>query len=160
MARETAVPNGSGFAYEVGVEAIREQLRRIEALDSKSGILIAADGVLAGLLFQGNSLLQRIPSAVAAIGLIGVLGSLLLALLSFLNREYRLAPSFPASMALMAAPGEWLRWRFLGSIEQALEENNHRLATKSRFLTTSMVTLLITLVFLGVYSVPVVIGGG
>lgn len=160
MARETAVPEGSGFAYDVGVQAIREQLSRIEALDSKAGILIAADGVLAGLLFQGDSLLQRIPSAIAAIGLIGVLGSLLLALLSFLNREYRVAPSFPASMTLMAAPGEWLKWRFLGSLEEALQENNNRLAWKARLLTASMVTLLITLSLLGVYAVPVVIGGG
>ena len=92
MARQTAVPEGAGFAYDVGIRAIDEQLRRIEALDSKAGILIAADGVLVGLLLGGRSLLGRIPALASGLGLALVLASLLLALLSFAGRQYSSAP--------------------------------------------------------------------
>ena len=159
MAWESAVPDGAAFAYEVGVEAIREQLRRIEALDSKAGILIAADGVLAGLLFSGDSLIHQIPAFAAASGLIGVLVSLLLALISFTNREYRLAPSFAASVRLMAAPREWMEWRFLGNLEEAFQVNKRRLVRKAGFLTSSMIVLMTTLMVLGGYAVPTVVGG-
>ena len=108
---------------------------------------------------SGGSLIQDIPALAAAIGLIGVLVSLLLALISFTNREYRLAPSFAASVRLMAAPREWLEWRFLGNLEEAFQVNKRRLVRKAGFLTSSMIVLMTTLMVLGGYAVPTVVGG-
>lgn len=49
MAQNHLVPEGASFAYAVAIAALDEQLRRIEALDTKAGILMAVDGVIAGL---------------------------------------------------------------------------------------------------------------
>ncbi len=43
------------FAFENAAKALHEQLGRLESLDAKAGVLLAADGVLAGLLFATDS---------------------------------------------------------------------------------------------------------
>lgn len=48
MARD--VPLGAPFAFEMALRSLDEQLERINALDTKAGVLIAADGVIVGLL--------------------------------------------------------------------------------------------------------------
>ena len=85
MARETAVPEGSGFAFEMSLRALDEQLRRIEALDSKAGILIAADGILAGLLLSGRGPLLQAPKPVLFAAVAAVISSLSFALLAFIR---------------------------------------------------------------------------
>jgi len=159
MARQTAVPEGAGFAYDVGIRAIDEQLRRIEAFDTKAGILIAADGVLVGLLAADTSLLPLLPRIPVAIGLSLVLSSLALALVAFGIRRYRIGPSLSASIRLMAASAEWLRWRFLGDLERSVTANDARLRWKSRFLSGAMLSLLTAILLLGGYAVLAVIGG-
>jgi hypothetical protein len=152
MATQIPLPEGSGFAYEVGIRSLDEQLRRIEALDSKAGILIAADGLLVGLLLSGDSMLAAVPNLVAGSGLGGVLASLLLALIAFANREYQVAPALPAVIGMMAAPEDWLRWRFVGNLREAVGRNRQRLLWKSRFLTAALVLLFAAVTLLGGYA--------
>jgi hypothetical protein len=127
MSQRQAVPPGASFAYDAAVASLDEQLQRIEALDSKAGIVIAADGVLMALLFGRSSLITKAPTwlAATAVGMVAI--SLLLALIAFANRRYRTAPNPLAVMRLMAAPTEWLRWRFLGNLQEALTENDAKL---------------------------------
>ena len=54
-------PQGASFAFDNAAKALDEQLGRIESLDAKAGILLAADGVLAGLLFATGSVLVQAP---------------------------------------------------------------------------------------------------
>jgi hypothetical protein len=100
MAQPYLVPDGAPFAYNVAGAALDEQLRRIEVLDSKAGILIAADGVLAGLLFGRSSLILAAPRALSAIVVGLVLISLLLGLIAFANRRYGTAPHPAAVLRL------------------------------------------------------------
>jgi hypothetical protein len=143
MAQPYLVPDGAPFAYNVAGAALDEQLRRIEVLDSKAGILIAADGVLAGLLFGRLSLILAAPRALSAIVVGLVVISLLLGLIAFANRRYRTAPHPAAVLRLMAAPEAWLRWRFLGNLQGALLENEGKLTWKARYLTAAQVSLFV-----------------
>jgi len=103
VAQSYPIPHGAGFAYDVATAALDEQLRRIEALDSKAGILIAADGVLAGLLFGRSSLITTAPRWLGALVVGLVVLSLLLGLMSFANRRYRRTPRPQAAIRFMAA---------------------------------------------------------
>lgn len=49
---DLGIPAGAEFAYEVGVRALESQSRRVDSLDTKAAVILAVDGVLAGLLFQ------------------------------------------------------------------------------------------------------------
>jgi hypothetical protein len=152
------VPEGSSFAYEVAIAALDDQLRRIEALDSKAGILIAADGVLIGLLFSEPSRLVEAPRALSvAVGLVVI--SLLLALISFANRRYRVAPHPTGVIRLMAASEGWLRWRFLGNLERARIENDAKLRWKARFVTAALTGLFGAVALLGTYFVVAIAAG-
>lgn len=82
MAQSHLVPAGASFAYDTAVAALAEQLRRFGVLDSKAGILIAADGVLAGLLFGRSSLIPAAPRSLAATVVGLVVLSLLLGLVA------------------------------------------------------------------------------
>jgi hypothetical protein len=159
VAQAYPVPHGASFAYGIAAAALDEQLRRIEALDSKAGILIAADGVLTGLLFSESSLLLTAPRVISAVAVSLVVLSLLLALVAFANRRYRIAPHPPAVVRLMAAPENWLRWRFIGNLEEARVENDNKLRWKARFVTAALASLLGAVALLGGYFLVAIAAG-
>lgn len=153
------VPEGASFAHEVSAGTITEQLGRIEALDSKAGILMATDGVLAGLLLGRGSLLLEAPRLLTA-GAVGfVVASLILALLAFANRRYDAAPSAEGAVRLMAAPEEWLKWRFLGSMRDAIRVNRKNLLWKARLLTLALTSLIAAVGLLGAYFIYALLTG-
>ncbi len=45
------IPQSAAFAFDIAREALAEQLARTDSIDSKAGILLAADGLLAGLIY-------------------------------------------------------------------------------------------------------------
>lgn len=153
------VPRGASFAYSVAQRGLDEQLGRIEALDAKAGIVIATNGVLAGLLFGRSSLLLAMPEFLA--GLISLLvgTSLLLALIAFATRKYLIAPQAEAVRELMGWGEDWLRWRFLGNLEEALRENNRRLARKTRWLSLALFSLMLAVIGLIGYFAPHLFSG-
>jgi hypothetical protein len=151
------VPRGASFAYRVAERNLDEQLGRIEALDSKAGILMATDGVLAGLLFGHSSLLVSMPKPVGAVTALLVGSSLLLALLAFVNRRYRTALRAESVMRLMAFDEDWLRWRFLGSLQVALEENDAKLRWKTLWLSSALFALIASITLLVGYFVYAVL---
>lgn len=153
------IPRGAPFAYAVAERSLEEQLGRIEALDAKAGIVIATNGVLAGLLFGRSSLLLTMPEALAGVISLLVGTSLLLALIAFATRRYSIAPQAEAVRELMGWGEEWLRWRFLGNLEEALLENNRRLARKTRWLSLALFTLMLTVVGLVAHFAPSLFGG-
>jgi hypothetical protein len=152
-------PRGAPFAYAVAERSLQEQLSRIEALDAKAGIVIATNGVLAGLLFSRSSLLLTMPELLAGaiVLLVGI--SLLLALVAFATRKYLTAPEAQAVRQLMGAGEDWLRWRFLGNLEEALRENSRRLTRKARWLSSALFSLMLAVVGLVVYFAPSLFSG-
>ena len=145
------MPAGARFAYQVALRAIDEQLRRIEALDSKAGVLIAADGLVIGLLAGNRSMIVEGPVWVGFAVVAAVTASLILALLAFTTRRYDAAPNPDAAIRLMTADPEWLEWRFLGNLRDAIGANRGKLGTKTRLLSAALVGLLVGAALLGGY---------
>jgi hypothetical protein len=147
------VPDGAAFAFDVARRTLDEQLRRIEALDGKAGLLVAAGGVLAGLLFSRGSLLVGAPRLMVGVAAIALTSSLVFALLAFWTRRYDVAPKPEALSQLMAAREEWLQWRFIPNVLNAIAVNRRKLALKSAFLTWALICLIVAVVLLGGYFI-------
>ena len=137
-----------------------EQLRRIEALDTKAGVLIAAGGLVIGLLAGNRSFTVEAPTWVRATVLVTVTSSLVLALLAFATRKYQTAPNSDAVIRLMTAEPDWLEWRFLGNLSNAIRANRKNLRTKARLLSSALVTLIAGASVLGGYSLVDTIATG
>jgi hypothetical protein len=159
MPEAKPMPPGSSFAYEVGVSSLEEQRKRIDALDSKAGVTLAAAGVFAGFVFRGDTLLRGAPPVIGAAGAILLVLSMLGALFAFADRRYRIAPAPEAVAAMMSFPDDWLRWRFLGNVLEAVEVNRGKLSVKARWLTAAQTALLAAVMVIGGYFVKVLIVG-
>jgi hypothetical protein len=147
------VPQSAPFAFDVARGALREQLSRIDSLDSKAGILLAADGILAGLIFGRGELVMHAPRLIAASAGVSVLGSLACALRAFAGRNYQLAPKPDEVARLAAALEDWLRWNFMGNVLEAVDRNRVRLEQKFRWLSAGQFLLLVALAPVGGYFV-------
>jgi hypothetical protein len=53
----------------------------------------------------------------------------------------------------MEAREEWLRWRFIPNVLNAIAVNRRKLAPKSAFLTWAMVCLIVAVLLLGGYFI-------
>lgn len=53
----------------------------------------------------------------------------------------------------MAAEPDWLRWRFLDNMQEALRNNRGKLRTKTRLLSTSLTSLIGGATLLGGYLI-------
>lgn len=148
-----SVPLGASFAFEMALRSLDERLGRINALDTKSGVLIAADGVIVGLLAGERSIFARAPAWIGVGVLVTIGASLILSLLAFTTRRYESAPRAEAVIRLMAAEPDWLRWRFLENMQEALINNRGKLRTKTRLLSASLTSLIGGSTLLGGYLI-------
>lgn len=148
----TGIPQGAAHAYEVGVHSLEAQARRIDSIDTKAAVVLAVDGVFAGLLF-GPGRLTEIPRAILLAVVVSLFVSAFLALLGFWTRKHRTAPEFSAMMRFMMRNEEWLKWRFLGNIEEAERKNAEKFKWKVRLVTGSMTALLVDIVLVAGYLV-------
>lgn len=133
------------------MRTLDEQMQRIDALDTKAGVLIAAGGVLAGLLFGRGALLGSADPLLAILTVLLQLISLVLALGAFASRRYEPGLRPETVVRLMAADSLWLRWRFLGNLVEAIEVNRGKLRWKARALTLSLACLICAVVLMGGY---------
>lgn len=156
-----AIPPGAPFAFDMALRALDEQLGRIEALDTKAGVLVAADGVVAGFLLGRGSVLARAPLPLARAVIALLFLSMCSALLAFATRRWETAPA-PEAMARWLGGGDegWLRWRFLPNVLDALDDNRPQLRRKARLLALALATLLVTIALLGGYLMQVLIASG
>jgi hypothetical protein len=121
---------------ELAREAQIEQLRSIEALDTKAATLIGFAGVLLGLVFSSSIATDHwnhvLTAGVAALS-VGIVG--LFALL--LPRRYRYNPNIVAlTKRYLEQPEEETLAVTIESIEQALVSNADVLKWKIRLLNT------------------------
>jgi hypothetical protein len=154
------VPKSASFAFEIATISLREQIQRVDALDTKAGILLAADGIAATLVFNRNALPTATPTAIILVSGLAVLTSLASTLISFVNRNYALAPTPEVVTGLADTPEDWIRWRMIGNLLEALDVNRAKLRQKARFLTGGQFALLVGLVVMGGYSLYATLFGG
>ncbi len=153
--------SGASFAFDNAAKALDEQLGRIESLDAKAGVLLAADGVLAGLLFATDSVLFQAPRILGVAVTVSLLFSILLALLAFSTRKYETAPTPEAVIGLMEQGSEaWLKWSFLGNLILALTINRSKLGRKTRLLGSAIALLFMVVLLLGTYLIYLLARGG
>jgi len=152
------IPAGSDFAYEVGIRALEAQSRRVDSLDTKCGVILAVDGVLAGLLFGSYQDLDLVSKPIAVSVTTLLLLSFLAALRAFSTREYAAAPKFQAVSAWIVRDEEWLKWRFLGNIQEAELENSKKLERKVRWLWWSVTLLFGDVCLTGGYLIWTIAG--
>jgi hypothetical protein len=148
-------PPGTDFLFERAARGLDDQMRWIDALDTKAGVLMAADAVIAGLVLSRDSLLLQGPwwVAVAVAGLL--LMSLLLALFSFSTRRFELAPSVASLVPAVKAGGTAaeMRWRALTGLIEALEINEPKVSQKANLLFFSACSLTLAVGLFGGYFV-------
>ncbi len=137
-------PPAASFLYEEAARELKEQFDWIDTLDTKAGILLAAGGVIAGLVLTRDSMLLWAPPliTVAIVAALGV--SLSFALLAFGTRHYQLAPDVQDLWPAMASATEAeLKWESFPDILEAIDINQPKLNQKATFLFWSGASLLI-----------------
>lgn len=147
------IPPGAEFAYDVAHEALKDQLRRIEAQDAKAGILIAAAGVFGGFIFSSDSFLRSGPTWVIVLAGGLVITAVLSALLASMNQRYVTAPRATAVARFAAREATWLKWRFLGNLHRAVDWNRRKLNRKTRFLAFAQGLFMLAVLVVGGYFV-------
>ena len=147
------VPQGAAFAYETAMRALDEQLRRIDALDAKAGILLAADGIIVGLVVGGGSLAHDTPAWITSLAGAAVLVSLMSAVGALLNQNYAIAPEPQTVAVLASASDEWIRWRVIGNVLGAVDGNRRKLRRKAQALTFGQLALLVGVGVFGGYFI-------
>jgi hypothetical protein len=147
-------PRGVGYAHDAALKAYDDQMKWIDALDGKAGILIAADGVIAGLIMIRESVLGRAP-ALLAIGVATLLlTSLVLAILAFSTRAYEIAPDIDSLLPQMSLLDDLsLKSIALKGFVTALDINESKVERKAALLFYSAITLLGAITLFGSYFV-------
>jgi hypothetical protein len=130
-----------------------EQLARIDSLDQKAGIVLAAGGIVGGLVLAPGDRFAAFPTWLAIVIVVTIVASLLGSLIALANRRYELAPAPERVASLAGADEDRLRWMFIGNLLEAVELNRAKLRTKSRWLTASQSALFAAVFQLGAYSV-------
>ncbi|MDP9222581.1 MAG: hypothetical protein M3P18_01755 [Actinomycetota bacterium] len=152
MAITATPPPGVDFLFEAAVRALDDQMRWIDALDTKAGVLLAADGVIAGLVLTRGSMLLGAPAWVGVLVAFLLFISLVLALLSFSTRRFELAPDLSALVpAARTSSGPSLRWAALPDILSALEINEPKIGQKANLLFYSGAGLMVAAGLFGGY---------
>jgi hypothetical protein len=151
MTTSSPPPQGTDFLFETALRSLDDQMRWIDALDTKAGVLMAADAVVAGLVLTRNSLLLEASPWVGVAVAVLLLISLLLALFSFSTRRFELAPNVSA---LLPAPNSGstagtMRWTALTDVLGALEVNEPKLGQKADLLFYSAVGLMLAVALFG-----------
>ena len=149
MSSARLTPRGIAYAHDAAAKTYDDQMRWIDALDSKAGMLMAADGVIVSLLVTRDSVLATSPNIVA-IGTAGSLFiSLVFALLAFSTRRYEVAPDLdPLLQQMQHLDNDGLRWIALEGLVNAVEVNESKVDTKAQHLFSSAVALLVAILIL------------
>ena len=126
----------------------------IDALDTKAGVLLAADGVIAGLILSPESTLTTAPIFVAITVAALLLTSLLAAVSSFTARNYEIAPD-PTDLVLKMPhyDASELQRATTTTILNAIVVNEPKVARKARYLSLAAGSLLLSVISYGAYFI-------
>ena len=154
MAHPGMTPKGIEYAHEAASKAYDDQMQWIDALDTKAGILMAADGVIVSLVLTADSVLTRAPILVAVVITIALFISLVMALISFSTRAYETAPDIERLLQQMQHLDDGgLKWIALEGLSNALEVNESKVDRKSGYLFLSAMGLLLAILVFAFFFV-------
>jgi hypothetical protein len=149
---EAIQPVGSDLAFDTASARLAAQSAEIDALDAKVGVALAADGVLVGFMFGTRTAVGSVWTIVAAGLALAVSG--VAALLSFWPRRFIAVPEVRALAAMCIsfprASSAMLKWRWISTAVEAVEQNQRLLHHKVRWLKVSAIALLAGIVSLGI----------
>lgn len=136
-------PRGITYTHDAASKAYDDQMQWIDALDTKAGMLMAADGVIVSLVMTTESVLTRAPTIVGVTTAACLFLSLVLALLAFSTRRYEVAPDVDRLVQQMQhLDDSALRWIALEGLVNALEVNESKVDKKAGYLFLSAIGLL------------------
>ena len=154
MAQTGLTPRGVSFVHEAASKAYEDQMKWIDALDGKAGILMAGDGVIAGLIMTQGSVLTKSPTTIAVIVTALLFASLGLALLAFGTRRYEVAPDIDQLLPQMPhLDDDALRWIALNGYVNALDVNESKIEQKADLTFYSGMCFLAAIVMFGGYFI-------
>lgn len=121
---QIGIPRGAEFAFGAAAATLTSQAALVDALDAKVGILLAAEGVLAGFIF-GSS--RDVSSVILILSLVSLLTSAAFAIASFWPRRFASVPDARTLGAIVAGnPGlsePELKWMFIRNAVEGIEDN-------------------------------------
>ncbi len=126
-------PPGIPLAWDVSIAILQVELRVIDQLDTKAGVVIGALVVAGGLVL--NTTGRGFAQVLVGVALIL---ALVFATLSFLVRKYEDAPD-PARFASAALfEPDYMKEAFLGNVLEAVDANHERGARKGLYLNCAV----------------------
>lgn len=145
-------PKAAEFAFNNAVRVLDGQNLRVDSMDTKAGILLAADGVLAGFLVGADSVLLRAPKCFATVAVILLVLASIFALGAFYPRKYHAAPVAQAVADDSDNHDDdlALKWSWVGNVLEAVAFNNKALEHKGVLLRFAGAGLAMTLLVLGI----------
>lgn len=139
------VPATASFAFDTAVSTLTRQDALVDSLDAKIGVLLAAEGVLAGFIFGAT---RNVASPILFCGLFSLVASSALAIVSFWPRAFATVPDARALASIAAGnigmSEPELKWMFIRNAVEGIEENREVLHAKVKWLKASTVFLLVT----------------
>jgi hypothetical protein len=143
-------PPQGDFVFDTAVRALDDQMRWIDALDVKAGVLMASDGVIAGLVLTRGSILLQAPLWVGVLVALLLFVSLVLALLSFSTRRFEIAPDIVSLATRSQTETEAsLRASAVPGIIDALQINESKVGQKANLLFMSGTGLMLSVAVFG-----------
>lgn len=154
MAHPGLTPQGITYAHEAASTVYDEQMRWIDSLDTKAGILMAADGVIISLVMTPGSVLSRAPTVAGIMMATALFLSLVLALLAFSTRRYEVAPDIDRLIQQMQhLDDSALKWVALEGLAHAVAVNESKVDSKAGYLFLSALGLLVAILLFAAFFI-------
>lgn len=143
MGTRGLVPEGIAYAHEAASKSYDDQMSWIDALDTKAGILMAADGVIISFVATRDSTLMEAPPVIGVATALFLFCSLVFALLGFSMRRYEVAPDLDPLLAQMQhQDDEGLKWIALEGLSNAVAVNESKVDGKAWHVFLAGLSLL------------------
>ncbi len=144
--REIPVPESINLAWEMGLRKISDQIEVLDALDSKTGLIVgfvvvSIVEILGFLLLAAAEATKHEPSVILSRGIallfvLGLLLSLLSTVLGFMAlrvREFAIGFDYPQLVSDANLPEKQLKARFLDDLVRSVQLNKGVLEEKVRY---------------------------
>jgi hypothetical protein len=154
MAHSGLTPRGITYTHDMALKTYDDQMKWIDALDTKAGILMAADGLTVGLVMASDSVLSNAPTLVGVTTATWLFLSLVFALLAFSTRRYEVAPDIdPLVLQMQHLDDLALKWIALEGLMNAIEVNESKVGRKAGYLFASATGLLVAILVLASFFI-------
>jgi hypothetical protein len=148
-------PEGHAYAYATALRAFDRRAALTGAADTRAGILLATDGVVAGLFFARGSVLATAPTWMTIVATASIVISAALSVIALMPRALPLGED-PRTVARLVEDNRRLddsvlQWSLLPGLLAMLDRDDRRLRRKGLAVATGGGFLLVTLGLLAGY---------